>query len=349
MDNRRPDKVKFVNVLKRDLARRDFSINAMAYNPTTGLIDYYGGQQDLADKLIKCVGNPNKRFQEDALRIMRALRFAAALGFEIEKTTAQAMHDNRKLLNNIAVERIAIELNKLLLGNNVRELLLAHFDILTTIIPELSAARGFKQNNPYHCYDVLEHILYSVENAPKDIIIRLIMLFHDIGKPNCYSEADGIGHFYGHPQASTDMTKDILTRLKYDNDTIKAVTELVLYHDSEINRKQHIKRWLNKIGEERFRQLIKVKKADALAQAEHVRQDRIAELNGLLIKLDEILAEQQCFSLKDLEVNGRDLLEAGVPQGTQIGVILNRLMDMVIDDEAANDREVLLEIARGRI
>jgi tRNA nucleotidyltransferase (CCA-adding enzyme) len=176
------------------------------------------------------------------------------------------------------------------------------------------------------------------------------MLLHDIGKPSNYTQSeDGIGHFKGHPQTGTDMAKDILSRLKYDNDTLKTVTQLVLYHDSEINRKQHIKRWLNKIGEERFRQLIEVKKADALAQAEHVRQDRITELNGLLVKLDEILVQQQCFSLKDLAVNGKDLIEAGVPQGTQIGVILNKLMDMVIDDEAMNDREVLLEIVRKMI
>jgi tRNA nucleotidyltransferase (CCA-adding enzyme) len=175
------------------------------------------------------------------------------------------------------------------------------------------------------------------------------MLFHDIGKPNCYSEAEGIGHFYGHPQASTDMTKDILTRLKYDNDTLKAVTELVLYHDSEINRKQHIKRWLNKIGEERFRQLLEVKRADTMAQAVDVRPNKLENLDKLLVSLDEIIIEQQCFSLKDLAVNGRDLMDAGVPQGTKIGAILNKLMDLVIGDEAANDRAVLLGIAREMI
>jgi tRNA nucleotidyltransferase (CCA-adding enzyme) len=166
---------------------------------------------------------------------MRALRFAAQLGFSIETATAQAMSDNKVLLKNISVERIAVELNKLLLGNNVRELLLAHFDVLTTVIPELAPSKDFAQNNPYHCYDVLNHILHSVENAPKDVILRLTMLFHDIGKPSNYTQSeDGIGHFKGHPQTSTDMAKDILTRLKYDNDTLKAVTQLVLYHDSDI-------------------------------------------------------------------------------------------------------------------
>jgi tRNA nucleotidyltransferase (CCA-adding enzyme) len=347
--NRRPEKVKFVNVLKRDLARRDFTVNAMAYNPGTEIVDYYGGQQDLANKKIKCVGNPNKRFQEDALRIIRALRFAAALGFEVEENTALAMQENRKLLNYISAERIAAELNKLLLGNNIRELLLEHFGVLSEVIPELKPAKGFEQNNPYHCYDVLNHILYSVENAPKDVVIRLSMLLHDIGKPKCYSEAGGVGHFYGHPQESADTAKNILSRLKYDNDTIKAVTQLVLYHDSEINCKQHIKRWLNKIGENLFRQLIEVKKADALAKAEHVRQNELHELNSLLILLDEIIAEQQCFCLKDLAVNGSDLIGAGVPQGAKIGVILNKLLDMVIEDKAMNDKAVLLGIAKKMI
>ena len=346
-DNRRPDKIKFVNVLKRDLARRDFTINAMAYNTKTGLVDYYGGQQDLQQRLIKCVGNPNKRFQEDALRIMRALRFASKFGFTIESGTAQAMNENKKLLNNIASERIANELNKLIIGGGARNIISEHIQVIGIIIPELIPTIGFEQNNPYHCYDVFNHILYSIENAPKDVVIRLTMLLHDIAKPKCYTETDdGIGHFYGHPQESSDMAKAILSRLKYDNETIKAVTQLVLYHDSEITRRQHIKRLLNKIGEERFRQLIEVKRADTMAQAANVHNDKLNILNELLISTDEIIEQQQCFSLKDLAVNGRDLIEAGISEGAEIGVILNRLVDMVIDEEVANDKEVLLGLAR---
>ena len=223
----------------------------------------------------------------------------------------------------------------------------AHLPVLLEIIPELAPAVGFKQNNPYHCYDVLKHILISVDNAPKDVVIRLTMLFHDIAKPKCYTESDdGVGHFYGHPQESSDIAKEILTRLKYDNDTIKAGTQLVLYHDSEIKCKKHIKRWLNKIGEERFRQLIEVKKADTMAQAVEIREDKLNILNGLLVSLDETIGQQQCFSLKDLAVNGRDLINAGVPEGAKIGVILNKLMDMVIEDEAENDKLILLEITQ---
>jgi tRNA nucleotidyltransferase (CCA-adding enzyme) len=342
-DGRRPDSVKFVSVLKRDLARRDFTIGAMAYNPKTGLVDYYGGQQDLANGTIKCVGNPDKRFQEDALRIMRALRFAAVFGFTIDTDTARAMHNNRTLLKNIAAERIAVELNKLLMGDRVSEVLSAHISVLTGIIPEFEPAVGFGQNNPYHCYDVMTHTLASIDAAPKDLIIRLTMLFHDIGKPSSYTEsADGVGHFYGHPQVGTDMARDILARLKYDNDTIKAVTQLVLYHDTDVRASRKIiKRSLSKLGEERFRQLIEVKRADTLAHSESVRAEGLSLLDDVMVVLDEIIEQQQCFSLKDLAVNGRDLIDAGVTEGVQIGKILSRLLDMVINESIENDKVAL--------
>ena len=345
-DNRRPDKVTFVNVLKRDLARRDFTVNAMAYNPNTGLVDYYSGQQDLQKGVVKCVGNSNKRFQEDALRIMRALRFASTFGFSIDGETAKAMHDNKKLLHNIAVERIAVELNKLLLGGGVRDIIGNHIDIITEVIPEFKSAIGFEQRNPYHCYDVLTHILCSVEASPKDVTLRLALFFHDIGKPACYTESDdGIGHFHGHPQISSDMAREILVRLKYDNDTVKAVTELVLYHDTELRASRKIiKRRLNKMGEERFRQLIEVKKADIAAHAEHIRESALIVMDEVLVCLDEVLEQRQCFSLKDLAVNGKDLINAGVPEGKAVGVTLNKLLDMVINEEAENDREILLKL-----
>ena len=345
-DNRRPDNIKFVNVLKRDLARRDFTIGAMAYNPKTGLVDYYGGQQDLHERKIKCVGNADKRFREDALRIMRALRFASAFGFNIDSDTAKAMHDNRKLLNNIAAERIAVELNKLLMGDKVCELLSTHISVLTEIIPEFEQTIGFEQNNPYHCCDVLNHILISVNAAPKNLIIRLTMLLHDIAKPNCSTESgDGVGHFYGHPQMSSDMAGEILTRLKYDNDTIKTVTQLILYHDADIEpRQKHIKRRLNMIGEERLRQLLVIKRADAMAQSDNHSQSKLEVLDAIPPLIDEIIAQKQCFSLKDLAVNGKDLIDAGIPQGAKIGALLKRLMDTVIDEKVENDKIALLEL-----
>ena len=350
-DNRRPETVKFVNVLKRDLARRDFSINAMAYNPKTGIVDYYDGQQDLADGKIKTVGNPNKRFSEDALRIMRAVRFASQFGYEIEENTKIAMIENRKLLDNIASERIREELNKILLGDNVFGVLSSNMDILTQIIPELERCIGFEQNSPYHCYDVLEHALRSVDAAPKNLVIRLTMIFHDIAKPLRYSESDdGVGHFYGHAKESEAIARDVLNRLKYDNETTKAVTQLVLYHDADILPEQkYIKRWLNKIGEDRLRELLVAKRADTMAKTESCQQKEYDGLDKISQLIDEIIEQQQCFSLKDLAVNGRDLIDAGIAEGAQIGDILKKLVDMVIDEEVQNDKDILLSTAKTMI
>ena len=345
-DNRHPDKVEFANDLKEDLSRRDFTINAMAYNPKTGVVDFFGGVKDLNYGIIKCVGDANKRFQEDALRIMRALRLASALGFSINSDTSKAIIDNKSLLKNIAVERVAVELNKLIVGNGVRGVLLKYISVITEIIPEISPTIGFDQNNPYHCYDVLNHILYSVENARKDIRIRLAMLFHDIAKPECYSEVDGVGHACGHPQISSDTAKKILLRLKYDNNTIETVTQLILYHDADIlPHRKHIRRWLNKIGEKMLRLLIEVKRADAMAQSPYSRQKKIDNLTWVLILIDDIIKQRHCFSLKDLAVNGRDLMNIGITKGVMIGIILNQLMDKVIDGRIENDKITLLETA----
>jgi tRNA nucleotidyltransferase (CCA-adding enzyme) len=310
-------------------------------------MDYYNCQLDLSNKQIKCVGNPNKRFREDALRIMRALRFAGELGFSIEDNTAQAMYDNRALLQNISAERINIELNKLLCSKNVIPLLSEHKSILAEIIPELIPTFGFEQNTRYHCYDVFVHILHSVDSAAPDIIIRLTMLLHDIAKPLCYTEEDGRGHFYGHPPVSADIASKVLKRLRYDNDTIDTVVQLILYHDAEISAShKNIKQWLNRIGEERFKQLLQVKIADAKAQTFEFGEKALSNIEVVSAELDIVLEQQQCFSLKDLAVNGNDLIELGVPKGVQVGEALNHLIEMVINEEVENDREVLLDIVR---
>jgi len=346
-DNRHPDKVKFVDVLKRDLARRDFTINAMAYNPKTGLVDYYTGQQDLENEIVKCVGNPNKRFKEDALRIMRALRLASEIGFSIDNDTAQAMVDNKGLLSNISVERIAAELNKFIVGENADVLIMNHQAIFTEIIPDLTPTIQFEQNTPYHCYDVFTHTIQSVKNAPPNVTIKLTMLLHDIGKPSCYTEDEnGDGHFYGHAAVSAETAEQVLKRLRYDNDTIDTVKNLVLHHGTELLAcNKNIKRWLNRIGEEQLRQLIQVKKADAMAQAYEHGEQKLVMLEKVNIMLDDILEQQQCFSLKDLVVNGRDMIEFGIVEGKQIGTTLNKLMDMIIDEELENERDALLEKA----
>ena len=305
-DNRHPEKVKFVSVLKRDLARRDFTMNSLAYNPKTGLVDYYGGESDLANGMIKCVGNAEKRFQEDALRIMRALRFASSFGFSIEENTAKAMRENKKLLRNISAERIAAELNKLVLGEGAKNIISEHMEIIKEIIPEYSSAIG-------------------IEFAPKDISIRLAAFFGDI---------------------CAESAKKILMGLKYDNETAKAVTQLLLLRDFEITDGKDIKRQLRKIGEKRLRQLIELKRSYAIAEA---RNDKLGALDELLESLNEIIRQKQCFSLKDLAVNGKDLIEIGVSEGSEIGIALNGLLDMVIEEKAKNDREALLAIAKKRL
>jgi len=345
-DNRRPESVQFVSDLHNDLARRDFTINAMAYHPAKGIIDPFGGIDDINNQLIRCVGDAEKRFDEDALRIMRALRFASELGFAIESHTAEAILGKKNLLHNIASERIREELNRLLIGDNALNVLTEYVQIIVTIIPEISALIGFEQNNPYHNLDVWGHTVKSVINAPADKIIRLTMLLHDIGKPLCYTFENEKGHFHGHQEVGTEMARKIMRRLKYDNHTVHAVTTLITYHDAEIPpRAKTIRRWLNRIGEERLRQLLLVKRADAYAHSEQFLKPRLDTLDTMTGILDEIIAQNQCFSLKDLAIDGRDLIAVGIAEGADIGRVLGVLLDMVIDGKIENEREVLLREA----
>lgn len=347
-DSRHPDSVTFTGNLADDLARRDFTINAMAYSPGAGIVDPYGGKADLYAKLIRCVGDADKRFGEDALRILRALRFAATYGFTIHDGTAAAMENNKHLLKNVSGERIAIELNKLLLGENLAGLLTAHSKVLFEIIPELEPALGFEQHNKWHCYDVFTHSLTAVDNAPKDLVVRLAMLLHDTGKPHRFTQDDdGTGHFYGHAEVSTEITETVLKRLKYSTSIIKAVTELVKRHDTAmVPKMRSIRRLLNAVGEDRVRQLIEVRKADLSAQSE-MGKARIPDLFEVHEKLEEILRQQQCFSLKDLAVNGDDLIRLGIKPGKEIGETLNLLLNKVIDEELENDKEKLMDFVSG--
>ena len=349
LDNRRPDRVEFVRNLEQDLARRDFTVNALALHPQTGITDCFGGIEDIESKTIRCVGDPVKRFEEDALRIMRALRFASVLGFQIEPETATAIAGNRQLLKNISAERIAAELNLLLTGAYAGTVLTEYSTVLAVIIPEILPMIGFEQNTPYHNLDVWGHTVKSVTHAPEDIILRLTMLLHDIGKPNCYTYSGGKGHFHGHQAVSEEMSRKILLSLKYDNSTIGTVTTLVKHHDAEITlTHKSLRRWLNLIGEENLRRLIQVKKADIMAQADLIapnvprRHERLEKLAKASELIDEIFLQQQCFSLKDLAVDGRDLIAAGIPEGAEIGKTLSTLLDMVIDGELENKREILL-------
>ena len=342
-DNRRPDSVDFVSDLKSDLSRRDFTMNALAYHPSEGIIDYFEGQKDISQKLIRCVGEPDKRFGEDALRIMRAIRFCATLNFDIEKKTEDALFKNCKLLKNIAAERIATELNALILGENVKAVLDNHNKVLEVFIPEIAPMVGFEQKNSYHNLDVWSHTTKAVASAPPDKILRLTMLLHDIAKPKCYAETNEIGSFHGHPNLGAEMAKQILERLKYDNDTISTVTQLVLHHGADIQpTKRTVKRWLNKLGTERLRMLCQVKIADASAKANDRCRSQVEEVNAILSMIDEVVKNQECFTVKDLAIDGNDLIKLGISEGEQIGEILRELLEMVMDGEIANNREELL-------
>lgn len=345
-DFRRPDTVSFVSNVKDDLSRRDFTINAMAYNQS-GIIDIYGGCEDIQNKVISCVGNANDRFGEDALRMMRALRFSAVYGFTISDDTSKAIHRNKNLLYHVAPERISIELSKMLLGDHALPILLNYKDVLSVVIPELKPCIGFNQNNRYHQYTVYDHMMYAVSYCKsKDLSVRLALLLHDVGKPLCYTEDENGGHFHGHAVPSYDIARKVLDRLKFDNKTKNEVLELILYHDSVIEPTlKTVKRWLNKIGEDRFCQLLSVREADILAHAEGTQELRLEKCRAIFPIIEEILKEEQCFKLSDMRINGRDILALGVPEGRRIGIILHSLLDRVIAGDLENDHDTLLHEA----
>lgn len=344
-DNRRPSDVQFVRSLREDLARRDFTMNALAYNPAAGLVDYYGGAADIQNKLIHCVGKPDERFNEDGLRIMRALRFASRFGFRLAEDTAQSIHSNRHLLRNISAERLNTELCGLLLGDAAVPVLRAYPDVLAVFIPELKPMFGFAQNNPWHQYDVWRHTVESVGAAPKDKTLRLTMLLHDIAKPCTYTtDEKGVGHFYGYPDKSAEIAQTILKRLRFDNETIADVCTLVRWHDVPIEEKTVIK-WLARLGEARFFQLLQVKAADAAAQVESRREESMEHIAGLREKAEDILAQKQCFTLKDLALNGNDLIQAGYAPGVGIGETLHTLLNAVMEGTLPNEKAALIEKA----
>jgi tRNA nucleotidyltransferase (CCA-adding enzyme) len=342
-DNRRPDSVRFVSDSRDDLKRRDFTVNAMAYSLDKGFVDFFGGVGDLKNRLIRCVGDPDKRFNEDGLRILRAMRFSSVYGFDIEEDTDRAAHENRELLKNISAERIASELDMIILGDGAKFVLKKYADAIMVILPEIGPMIGFDQNNIYHVYDVWEHSLVCLDNSPKQLDIRLAMLLHDIEKPTCYSNDGDMGHFYGHARKSSVVAGEILKRLKYDNRTIQNVTALVLHHDDKfVYDKTHIKRMLNKYGAEMLDKLISVKRADALGKNLKLNGSKVVEIDRYKELVDEVLSEKQCFCLKELAIDGSDLIAAGIPESRKIGEILNMLLSMVIEDKLKNNRDELL-------
>lgn len=346
LDNRHPSHVEFTRSLKEDMARRDFTMNAIAFNHRTGLVDCFGGERDIESRIIRCVGNPDERFKEDALRIMRALRFSSVMGFEIESQTLEAAMNNRELLKNISAERLREELVKLICGSDVRRCLMQSAEILGAVIPELLEMRGFDQKNKHHIYDVLEHTAVAVENIPAEPELRLAALFHDVGKPRCFSvDREGTGHFYNQADIGAELTKDIMSRLKFDNATKETVTELVRLHGVQIeNTPKAVKRALNRLSPEMFFNLMKLKRADNLAQNPEYRH-RQAYYEELEETAKRIIENEECFSLRDLAIDGNDLIALGFVPGKEMGTILDRLLEAVIMKEVPNEKDILEKFA----
>lgn len=349
-DGRHPDSVSFVDDIVKDLSRRDFTINAMAYNARTGLMDPFDGYTDVQNKIIRCVGNPMNRFSEDALRIMRAVRFAATCDFDIHPDTHSAMLDLKDMLSNVSEERKTAEFIKMLAKTNV-DLLIKYREIFTTFIPELTTTFDFEQNNPHHIYDVYTHIAHAVAEAPQDANIRLALMFHDIAKPLTYVEDEsGVGHFYGHASESARMARDIMKRMRIDNDTIAIVSQLIETHDVTLSTTMKFTRkMISKMGEEQFRRLVDVMRADKLAQSQNDDTlNNLAMLDVISQNIDEVKAKDECFTLKNLAINGHDLIEIGITDGKTIGATLQYLLDLVLADPMLNDREQLIRLTLQR-
>lgn len=345
-DSRHPSEVTFTRSLKEDLMRRDFTINAMAYNEKDGLVDIFGGQEDLAEGVIRCVGYAAARFSEDALRILRGVRFAAQLGFCIEEITRQGMRKLAPTLVNISAERIQVELVKMLTSKRPGYLREAYeLGITAQFMPEFDEMMGVEQETPHHIYTVGEHTLHSLANIRPDKVLRLAMLMHDMGKPAMKTiDEKGIAHFKKHALESEVIAKDILKRLKFDNDTIHKVTRLVHFHDYRMPvEAENVRRAMHKIGEELFPQYIEVRRADVLAQSLFLREEKLEDLDGIEKLYQDILEKKECVSLKDLAVTGNDLIEAGMSPGKEIGEKLEKLLELVIRKPEYNTKEELLK------
>ncbi len=346
-DSRHPSEVTFTRSLREDLLRRDFTINAMAYNDAEGLVDIFGGIEDLQNKTIRCVGNARERFGEDALRILRAVRFAAQLGFEIEEETREGIIELAPTLANISAERIQVELIKMLVSPNPGLLRTAYeLGITKVILPEFDELMKTTQETPHHMYTVGEHTLKAIESVRPDKILRLTMLFHDIAKPKMKTiDEKGVAHFKMHDVEGVGMTKTILRRLKFDNDTLGKVTKLVQFHDYRIPAEpKRVRRAMNKIGEVLFPYYLEVRTADTLAQSEYLREEKLQNIRDMKVCYHEILEKKECVSLKDLAVAGSDLIADGMKPGKEIGFVLNQLLEAVIDHPEWNTKEKLLDM-----
>lgn len=349
-DARHPKQVSFVRTIAEDLARRDFTMNALAYHPARGLFDPYGGHADLEARVIRAVGDPARRFSEDALRMLRACRFAAELGFAIDPATFEGMLANKGLLPRISTERITHELQHLLLGAHAGSALIATVDVLAAVLPELVAMKGFEQRTPYHIYDVLEHTAHVLDGVPPYPLVRWAALFHDMGKPAAFfTDEEGTGHFYGHAAISVMLARGVMERLALSSAFMTRVLVLVERHDDVIDlTPKAVKRACTRLGGDAdlFAALCDLKRGDARGQAPRCI-GRVADADELERILADVLAADEAFSLKKLAIDGRGVIALGVPQGPLVGRALNEALDAVIDERIANEPDALRAFVEG--
>ena len=352
VDHRKPESVQFVRTLREDLQRRDFTINAMAVGQDGEIRDPFGGRKDLERRLIRCVGDPEERFTEDALRILRGLRFASRLGFSVEEQTARAMEEKKRLLAFVSGERIYKELTGILTGDYAPQVLEQYGSVLTAVLPEIRPAMGFLQHNPFHDRDVWRHTIQALGKSRPDPLIRWALLLHDLGKPDCFTLDDrGVGHFYGHPQRSCELAAQILDRLRADKATRDTVCLLVRDHDRDAPAEpRNARRWISRYGPDRVQLLLEVKRCDCLAHVDtprtRLRYDNLMEMTRLIT---ELLEKEHCFTVKELPVKGTDVMALGIAPGPQVGAYLEGLLTDVLDGRCPPEREKLMKRLKERI
>lgn len=350
-DNRHPDSVVFVEDIVLDLSRRDFTMNAIAYSfSQKAIVDPFDGAGDIEKGVIRSVGDPARRFEEDSLRILRALRFSSQLGYTIESDTATAMREKKDLILHLSSERIYSEIIKLLCGKNAGKTVYDHYDIMSVVIPQLSDCYAFHQHSRYHCHDVLRHICEVIDNIPPKKHLRLAALFHDLGKPDCFSlDDEGAGHFYGHSKISADIAESVLNRLKSDKLTTDQVVFLVKHHDTPLPKDELlIKKRISKIGDKSFFDLLLLAKADCLGQDRSVRC-RLADYDEIADTARRVIESADCLNINKMKINGHDIILMGVGEGKRVGQILSTLFDMVINNRVENEHDSLCAAAKKLI
>ena len=346
-DCRHPDAVNFIDDVEGDLLRRDFTVNAMAYSPARGLVDTTGGREDLAAGILRTVGRPRERFAEDALRILRALRFSAVRGLSIEADTAAALHADRELLTQVAPERIEMEFRRLICGDFIVDVLLDYADVVSVFIPQIEPCIGFDQRNPHHVYTVWEHMVRAASFAPPQPVMRYAVLFHDIGKPATFRMGeDGCGHFYGHREVGADIFHELARNLRLPHREAHLAELLVRYHDANLpTTKKGLRRWIVHFGEETMRRILAIHRCDIQALNPAEVDAALANMDAYDAFFAETLAGMQVFGLSDLAVDGRDLMDVGVPQGPPVGAALRACLQAVVDGEVPNERDALCAYA----